>query len=68
MNRPKSETYQQGVAGSLIGALNLYGISLGLGFVATVKSQVGKDSGNTVLVYISALIFEIGYCGSGTAS
>jgi MFS family permease len=36
----------QGVAGSLIGTLNLYGNSLGLGFAGTIESQVA--GGHTV--------------------
>lgn len=32
----------QGVAGSLIGTLNLYGNSLGLGFAGTIESQIAK--------------------------
>ena len=52
--------HEQGVAGPLIGILNLYGNSLGLGFAATVESQVVKDHGNTVLGYRSPLFFGLG--------
>ena len=52
--------HEQGVAGSLIGTLNLYGNSLGLGFAATVESRVVKDHGNVVLGYRSALFFSLG--------
>ena len=52
--------HEQGVAGSLIGTLNLYGNSLGLGFAATVESQVFKNRNSTVLGYRSALFFGLG--------
>ncbi|KAJ9615302.1 hypothetical protein H2200_001377 [Cladophialophora chaetospira] len=52
--------HEQGVAGSLIGTLNLYGNSLGLGFAATVESRVAKDHGDTLLGYRSALFFGLG--------
>lgn len=32
----------QGIASSLVGTLNLYGISLGLGFAGTIEVEVGK--------------------------
>jgi MFS family permease len=35
---------QQGVAASLIGTLNLYGNSLGLGFAGTIETQVNNGS------------------------
>lgn len=34
----------QGVASSLVGTLNLYGISLGLGFAGTIETEVTKSS------------------------
>lgn len=52
---------QQGVAGSLIGSLNLYGSSLGIGFASTVESEVGK-SHDTVTGYRGALYFAVGLC------
>ena len=52
--------HEHGVAGSLIGTLNLFGNPVGLGFAATVESRVAKDSGNTVLGYRSALFFGLG--------
>lgn len=51
---------QQGMAGSLIGSLLLYGNRLGLGFVSTVESQATKKSGDAVTGYKSALYFGIG--------
>jgi MFS family permease len=34
----------QGIASSLVGTLNLYGVSLGLGFAGTIEIEVGKKS------------------------
>ncbi|RDW81403.1 uncharacterized protein DSM5745_04960 [Aspergillus mulundensis] len=51
--------HQQGVAGSIIGTLNLYGNSLGLGFASTVEVQVAKTSGNNVTGYRAALYFGV---------
>lgn len=34
----------QGVASSLVGTLNLYGVSLGLGFAGTIETEVTKSS------------------------
>lgn len=49
----------QGVAGSLIGTLNLYGNSLGLGFAGTIESQIAKGHEVRDLVegYQAALYF-----------
>ncbi|KAK7211698.1 hypothetical protein V2G26_018876 [Clonostachys chloroleuca] len=49
----------QGVAGSLIGTLNLYGNSLGLGFAGTIEAQVssGLEIEDIVLGYRAALYF-----------
>ncbi|KAI2622363.1 MFS general substrate transporter [Hypoxylon sp. NC1633] len=52
---------QQGVAGSLIGSLLLYGSGLGLGFASTVESEVGK-SHDMVTGYRGALYFAVGLC------
>ncbi|XXH05336.1 hypothetical protein Hte_011762 [Hypoxylon texense] len=52
---------QQGVAGSLIGSLNLYGSSLGIGFASTVESEVSKSRG-MVTGYRGALYFAVGLC------
>ncbi|KAH8812257.1 major facilitator superfamily domain-containing protein [Xylogone sp. PMI_703] len=48
---------QQGVAASLIGMLNLYGTSLGLGFSGTVESEINKGKQNPVVGYRAALYF-----------
>ncbi|RYP93591.1 hypothetical protein DL770_000333 [Monosporascus sp. CRB-9-2] len=53
---------QQGIAGSLVGSLLLYGNSLGLGFASTIESQIGKRSSDTVRGYRSALYFAVGIC------
>lgn len=47
----------QGVAGSLIGTLNLYGNSLGIGFAGTVESQVHKYKGGDHVLGIRAALF-----------
>ncbi|KKY15469.1 putative efflux pump antibiotic resistance [Diplodia seriata] len=48
----------QGVAGSLVGTLNLYGISLGLGFAGTIEVEVLKGEGRSeVDGYRAALLF-----------
>lgn len=51
---------EQGVAASLIGVLNLYGNSLGLGFAGTIETQVNKHRPDTVLGYRAALSFGAG--------
>lgn len=50
---------EQGVAGSLVGTLNLYGNSLGLGFAGTVEAQVAKSAGE-VMSFRAALWFGAG--------
>ncbi|KAF4171054.1 hypothetical protein CNMCM8927_003790 [Aspergillus lentulus] len=51
---------QQGVAASLIGTLNLYGNSLGLGFAGTIETQVSKYRTDQVLGFRAALFFGAG--------
>lgn len=51
---------QQGIAGSLIGTLNLYGNSLGLGFASTVETQIAGRSGSKIVGYRSAFYFGVG--------
>ncbi|KAL4984022.1 major facilitator superfamily domain-containing protein [Aspergillus falconensis] len=51
--------HQQGVAGSIIGTLNLYGNSLGLGFASTVEVQVAKTSKSNITGYRAALYFGV---------
>ncbi|KAL2859396.1 MFS general substrate transporter [Aspergillus pseudodeflectus] len=48
---------QQGVAASLIGTLNLYGNSLGLGFAGTIETEVNKKRSDMVLGFRAALYF-----------
>ncbi|KAK3935941.1 major facilitator superfamily domain-containing protein [Diplogelasinospora grovesii] len=49
---------EQGIAGSLIGTLNLYGNALGLGFAGTIETEVHKYPGSTqVKGYRAALFF-----------
>jgi MFS family permease len=49
---------QQGIAGSLMSTLNLYGSSLGVGFAGTIEAQVRKYPGaDSVLGYRAALYF-----------
>ncbi|RFU26450.1 hypothetical protein B7463_g9879, partial [Scytalidium lignicola] len=48
---------QQGVAASLIGTLNLYGNSLGLGFSGTVETEINKGRRDPVVGYKAALYF-----------
>lgn len=63
----------QGIASSLVGTLNLYGISLGLGFAGTIEVEVGKrlrrggeDSNEAIMsgfkaaLYFSAALATIG--------
>ncbi|KAI1372347.1 MFS general substrate transporter [Hypoxylon crocopeplum] len=52
---------QQGISGSLIGSLLLYGTGLGIGFASTVESEVGKTRG-VVAGYRGALYFAVGLC------
>ncbi|KAL1882513.1 hypothetical protein Plec18167_002929 [Paecilomyces lecythidis] len=48
---------EQGVAASLIGVLNLYGNSLGLGFAGTIETEVNKHRPDPILGYRAALSF-----------
>ncbi|KAK1853746.1 efflux pump antibiotic resistance [Colletotrichum chrysophilum] len=50
---------EQGVAGSLIGTLNLYGNSLGLGFAGTIESQLIKNGASHVTSFRAALYFAM---------
>lgn len=51
--------HQQGIAGSIIGTLNLYGNSLGLGFASTIETQIAKTEGR-IMGYRAALYFGVG--------
>ncbi|KAJ5931174.1 hypothetical protein N7516_005663 [Penicillium verrucosum] len=50
---------QQGIAASVIGTLNLYGNSLGLGFASTIKVQIARHSGSQITGYRAALLFGV---------
>ncbi|KAI0845727.1 MFS general substrate transporter [Daldinia vernicosa] len=52
---------QQGIAGSLIGSLLLYGTGLGLGFASTLESEVTSRHG-MVAGFRAALYFGVGLC------
>lgn len=52
--------HQQGVAGSLIGTLNLYGTSLGLGFASTIETHIGRGGLDPIGGYKAALFFGAG--------
>lgn len=54
---------QQGTAASLIGLLNLYGNSLGLGFAGTVETKVNKKGGSVTKGYRAALYFAAALAG-----
>lgn len=56
---------QLGVASSLIGTLNLYGISLGLGFAGTIESEINKASPDIVRGFRAALYFGAALCVVG---
>ncbi|PIG88704.1 hypothetical protein AARAC_000584 [Aspergillus arachidicola] len=51
------QKHEQGVAGSLIGTLNLYGNSLGLGFAGVIEVQVAKHQASEVAGFRAALWF-----------
>lgn len=51
------QRHEQGVAGSLIGTLNLYGNSLGLGFAGIIEVEVAKHSVSEVAGFRAALWF-----------
>ncbi|KAJ5517648.1 Major facilitator superfamily domain general substrate transporter, partial [Penicillium expansum] len=54
------EKHEQGVASSLIGTLNLYGNSLGLGFAGTIEGQVSKMTDSRVAGFRAAIWFGAG--------
>ncbi|RKL43954.1 hypothetical protein BFJ70_g4266 [Fusarium oxysporum] len=51
---------EQGPAASLIGTLNLYGNSLGLGFAGTIETNIAKSHAGEALGFRSALWFGAG--------
>ncbi|EKM52644.1 uncharacterized protein PHACADRAFT_186753 [Phanerochaete carnosa HHB-10118-sp] len=52
---------EQGVAGSLIGVMQTYGLSTGLGFAGTVETHVNDSGRNPVKGYRGALFLGIGF-------
>ena len=55
----------QGTAASLVGLLNLYGNSLGLGFAGTVETEVNKHVPDMTTGYRAALYFGAGIAAIG---
>jgi hypothetical protein len=51
--------HQQGIAGSIIGMLKIYGNSLRLAFASTIEVQISRRSGSQVLGYRSAHFFGV---------
>lgn len=54
--------HEQGTAGSLIGVLQTYGLSTGLGFAGTVELYVNDGGKNAVKGYRGALFLAVGFC------
>ncbi|KAI0267339.1 major facilitator superfamily domain-containing protein [Gloeopeniophorella convolvens] len=54
--------HEQGLAGTLVGVLQTYGLSTGLGFAGTVEAHVNKGGKDPVLGYRGALYLAIGFC------
>lgn len=52
--------HEQGIAGSLVGTLNLYGNSLGLGFAGTLETQLVKNGAGQTLSFRASLFFGVG--------
>lgn len=52
--------HEQGIAGSLISFLQLYGASIGLGFSGTVEANTNQNGKETLDGYRGALYFAIG--------
>lgn len=52
--------HEQGIAGSLISLLQLYGASIGLGFAGTVEANTNQNGKETLDGYRGALYFAIG--------
>ena len=55
--------HKQGVAGSLISLLQLYGASIGLGFAGTVEANTNGGRKQSIEGYRGALYFAIGLGG-----
>lgn len=56
---------QQGIAGSLIGTLNLYGNSLGMGFAGTMETQLLKQTHDEAHGYRAVFYFGVGLAVAG---
>ncbi|KKY37126.1 putative efflux pump antibiotic resistance protein [Diaporthe ampelina] len=56
---------QQGIAGSLIGTLNLYGNSLGLGFAGTIETQLLEQTQDEARGYRAAFYFGVALAVAG---
>jgi MFS family permease len=54
--------HEQGVAGSLIGVLQTYGLSTGLGFAGTVESYINDGGADPVKGYRGAIFLAVGFC------
>lgn len=54
----------QGVAGSLVGTLNLYGSSLGLGFAGTINQQLVAHGVDQITGFRAALYFGAALCAA----
>lgn len=59
--------YEQGIAGSLISLLQLYGASIGLGFAGTVESNTNNNGTEVLAGYRGALYFAIGLAAAALA-
>ena len=57
----------QGVAGSLVGTLLSYGMSLGLGFAGTVEVNTSKDGTDLLRGYHSAAFLAVGLASMALA-
>ncbi|VDC04336.1 unnamed protein product [Peniophora sp. CBMAI 1063] len=54
--------HEQGIAGSLIGVLQVYGLSTGLGFAGTVEVYTNDGGLNPVKGYRGAIFLGVGFC------
>ena len=52
---------EQGVAGSLIGVVQVYGVSTGLGFAGTVERYTNDNGQNLVKGYRAAIFLAVGF-------
>ncbi|KAL6815408.1 MFS general substrate transporter [Trichoderma sp. SZMC 28013] len=56
----------QGVAGSLVGTVQLYGLSTGLGFAGTIERYTNKNGGDPIGGIRHALWFSVALAGVAT--